>query len=646
MNGLLELQKHARSSMGTAFWMGGLAMVLTLVSVVSGFSPNRQARFWLGLVTTAGAVAAARKTEEILEGAISGKELALHTHEAMRRADVRSIYQQFSPSQLMAGMKDSDRPLELPADQDGAAVLTAFDAVTDGRIKLEYRGRLDGPAFIRILVDVRRGTSVKDLPAKAQDLQVKMRLDTPPLIATYREGVGIDIPRRPEDRREVLFKDYEQQRTHSAAESLYMLIGVDIYSKPVEINFADPDTPHLLAAGMTGSGKSEWMRAAIASVVNRYPSDEVKVIIADLKGTKFAEYARCPHLYNPLNPDKPAILTDREDAIASCESLADEMDRRYKLFRENNCENISDWNRKMARKLPRLISFCDEYDDLVIDTDSADRINLAVCRLGKKAREAGIHIGAIISQRPTKENVSTNIKANIPARVALKVANGVESQVVLGDGMTEAKDLLGRGDLLYYTGGELQRLHAAFIPPLERDKYARCPVETRVEEAVDEVMRLSPEEKELRRQQQELERLYHMEGKEPDTPDSGSQVPKFQVPPTSPEMPKKGVDPGFLKFLELRNLRESGMHKTQILEALWGKKGRNFLSYSQEYEELLERYGNLWAVDLIEAGLEDDLIIDTIWLRKNKKSHHEREGRWQPYVERLQNLRRELEGGE
>jgi len=45
--------------------------------------------------------------------------------------------------------------------------------------------------------------------------------------------------------------------------------------------------------------------------------------------------------------------------------------------------------------------------------------------------------------------ITGDIKANFPARMALSVKTGKDSEVILGEGKTEAKHLIGRGDALF-----------------------------------------------------------------------------------------------------------------------------------------------------------------------------------------------------
>ena len=78
------------------------------------------------------------------------------------------------------------------------------------------------------------------------------------------------------------------------------------------------------------------------------------------------------------------------------------------------------------------------------------------------ARAVGIHL-ILATQRPSREVVTGIIKANIPTRISFKVANRINSQIVLDD--IGAESLLGNGDLLFLPPGssQLVRAQGAYI---------------------------------------------------------------------------------------------------------------------------------------------------------------------------------------
>jgi S-DNA-T family DNA segregation ATPase FtsK/SpoIIIE len=83
-----------------------------------------------------------------------------------------------------------------------------------------------------------------------------------------------------------------------------------------------------------------------------------------------------------------------------------------------------------------------------------------------KARAAGIHL-ILATQRPDAEIVTGIIKANLPARIAFRTSTGMNSRVIIDT--EDAKDLLGKGDLIYVKESNPIRIQAPYIPDNEID---------------------------------------------------------------------------------------------------------------------------------------------------------------------------------
>ena len=67
---------------------------------------------------------------------------------------------------------------------------------------------------------------------------------------------------------------------------------------------------------------------------------------------------------------------------------------------------------------------------------------------------------------PKADVVTGTLKANLSGRVCLRMTDGRQSQVVLGQ--AGAERLLGKGDLLFQDIGEPKRLQAAYLPEQDR----------------------------------------------------------------------------------------------------------------------------------------------------------------------------------
>jgi S-DNA-T family DNA segregation ATPase FtsK/SpoIIIE len=133
------------------------------------------------------------------------------------------------------------------------------------------------------------------------------------------------------------------------------------------------------------------------------------------------------------------------------------MEGRYQLLARAGCKNIETYNERAGagHKLSRIVIVIDEWSDLFASQGKS--VEALVSRLAQKARAAGMHI-ILATQRPSVDVITGVIKANFPTRVAYRVAQRVDSRVVLDE--QGAEQLAGRGDMLVKMNGSDALLRA------------------------------------------------------------------------------------------------------------------------------------------------------------------------------------------
>ena len=328
------------------------------------------------------------------------------------------------------------------------------------KVDVDYLGAAVGPAFIRVKLKPHLGVSVASLLKKSADLQVQLGIANPPLISPQAGYVSVDLPRP--DRQVASFEDYVGA-THASplppTTPVRIAIGVNLDGELVEADLSDPNTCHFLVGGTTGSGKSEFLRSLLLSLLYRHSPEQLKIALVDPKRVTFPEFEQIPWLLSP-------IVKDSENAIELMDELVAEMERRYQLFEVTGCGDLAAYNQKVAQPLPRIVCIFDEYADFMVEKDTRNALELSIKRLGAMARAAGIHL-IIATQRPEASVVTPIIRSNLPGRVALRTASEADSAIVLGGKQTAAAYLLGKGDLLYQVGSQLQRLQSLFAPKIQ-----------------------------------------------------------------------------------------------------------------------------------------------------------------------------------
>ena len=239
-----------------------------------------------------------------------------------------------------------------------------------------------------------------------------------------------------------------------------MLVGVDLNRRA---QFADlgSDCPHVLVAGTTQSGKSEWMRTAVASLLATNTPETLRLMLIDPKRVTFQELGQSPFLLGG-----EAILYTPAEAIEGLRRLSDVMEERYIQLSKAGCTDLQGLRRVMGNRTPhRIVCFCDEYGNLVAEKKHRDAIESQINQLGAKARAAGIHL-VVATQDPRARILSPALKSNLGGRVCLKTTSATQSLMMLEESGAEA--LLGYGDLMFKTAGDPVRLQAALLEDDER----------------------------------------------------------------------------------------------------------------------------------------------------------------------------------
>ena len=196
--------------------------------------------------------------------------------------------------------------------------------------------------------------------------------------------------------------------------------------------------PHGLIAGMTGSGKSEFIITYILSMAVNFSPEEVAFILIDYKGGGLANAfedkkrgVQLPHLAGTItNLDGAAINR-------SLASINSELKRRQNVFARVNSMlgegtiNIYDYQKlyragKVAEPLPHLFIISDEFAELKAQQPAFMDELISAARIG---RSLGVHL-ILATQKPGGV-VNNQIWSNTKFRVCLKVQDKNDSEEML-----------------------------------------------------------------------------------------------------------------------------------------------------------------------------------------------------------------------
>lgn len=240
-------------------------------------------------------------------------------------------------------------------------------------------------------------------------------------------------------------------------------IGRDIDKKMYSIDLSNPNTPHVIVAGRSGSGKSVFLK----NLIKQQPKDTLFTVI----DPKRVEFGR---LKTEKKNNIYAYGSTIHEAISIIISLRDEMKRRYQELESKGLTDISDTKyrrwvliiEEMAFLLQNKEKISDPTDEKRYDEEMekyqkamreiegnplmgamgrvkkpkapkepkqvpASEIVLSLLiEISAMGRAAGIHL-ILATQRPSVDVIPGIIKANIPARLCFATSSSIDTNVVL-----------------------------------------------------------------------------------------------------------------------------------------------------------------------------------------------------------------------
>ncbi|MBL1075167.1 type VII secretion protein EccCa [Nocardia sp. 2] len=232
-------------------------------------------------------------------------------------------------------------------------------------------------------------------------------------------------------------------RPRHGRERLRVPIGITPDGTPVEIDIKESAEngmgPHGLCIGATGSGKSEFLRTLVLSLVTTHSPDQLNLVLVDFKGgATFLGLDPLPHV--------AAVITNLEDEIELVDrmrdALAGEMNRRQELLRSaGNFANVTEYEKARAAgvpldPLPALFVVIDEFSELLSQKpDFADLFTM-IGRLGRS-----LHVHLLLASQRLEENKMRGLDSHLSYRIGLRTFSANESRAVLG--ITDAYHLPG-----------------------------------------------------------------------------------------------------------------------------------------------------------------------------------------------------------
>ncbi len=225
----------------------------------------------------------------------------------------------------------------------------------------------------------------------------------------------------------------ERWKENDPTKSLEAAVGVDVTGELLKLDLHEKfHGPHGLVAGMTGSGKSEFIITYILSLAVNYHPNEVAFILIDYKGGGMAKsFEHLPHT--------AGIITNLDGAAIkrSLISIESELKRRQAIFaaasKKIGVSNIDIYKyQKLYREgtvsepLQHLFIISDEFAELKTQQPEFMTQLVSAARIG---RSLGVHL-ILATQKPSGV-VDDQIWSNSKFKICLKVQERADSMDML-----------------------------------------------------------------------------------------------------------------------------------------------------------------------------------------------------------------------
>ena len=228
---------------------------------------------------------------------------------------------------------------------------------------------------------------------------------------------------------------FNRWKSNDPTSSLQVPIGVAESGELFKLDLHEKaHGPHGLIAGMTGSGKSEFIITFILSMAMNYHPNEVNFVLIDYKGGGLAGAfenketgVKLPHLAGTITN------LDVNDINRSLASLESELKRRQRIFNQARDElsestlDIYEYQKlyregKVKEPVAHLFIICDEFAELKVQQPDFMSQLISTARIG---RSLGVHL-ILATQKPSGV-VDDQIWSNSKFRVCLKVQDKNDS---------------------------------------------------------------------------------------------------------------------------------------------------------------------------------------------------------------------------
>lgn len=227
-----------------------------------------------------------------------------------------------------------------------------------------------------------------------------------------------------------------EQRWSTASNQLICPIG-SVGDQWIDLSFASTrEGPHILVAGTTRAGKSEFLQALVAGLALHHPPDQLNMLYVDWKGAAtFRPFLSIPH--------SVGLLSDLDEGLAdrALRSMQAELTFRKRLLDARGVQKFEDLEPGV---LPRLVVLFDEFAELV---DSNKEFSDGVITVAQVGGSLGVHM--VLAMQTPSAAINKRVDNCINGKIVFRLKDKSESSSALGSPLAAeiSSAIPGRGYL-------------------------------------------------------------------------------------------------------------------------------------------------------------------------------------------------------
>lgn len=213
------------------------------------------------------------------------------------------------------------------------------------------------------------------------------------------------------------------------------------YEGPIHVNMRN--VGHILVAGQTGGGKSNFLKVVTTVLTRNNP--EANVVFLDFKGGM--ETADIRNHAKNLG-DNIECFDGTKKCVEELVRIGMALEERFKTLSSAGASNFDDYlKKKVGKGAPRKITdrpaderrtyiIVDEIAQLYskdpeVEKEKQDKARAAVNRIARQGRAAGVHL-VVATQKPDAQSFDQTVKTNLPAVLCFPMPNQASSVSAIG----------------------------------------------------------------------------------------------------------------------------------------------------------------------------------------------------------------------